>query len=181
MSALALQIIYHAFFTQLWVTELYSGKNLSQCSTIFSMQKKAIRIIKGCGNRVSCGHLFKKWKTLTLTSQCLLSLLMLVIQNKNLFLTNNENHNIDTRQRNNLYLPQANLTIYQRRAYYLGIKIFNNLPREITNVADNLKEFKTDLKQFLYTYSFYNFIHWKNILISHGLCIVFQNFWLYCP
>jgi len=93
-------------------------------------------------------------------------------QNKNLFLTNNENHNIDTRQRNNLYLPQANLTIYQRRAYYLGIKIFNNLPREITNVADNLKEFKTDLKQFLYTYSFYNFTHWKNILISHELCIV---------
>jgi hypothetical protein len=49
--------------------------------------------------------------------------------------------NIDTRQ-NNLYLPQANLTIYERGAYYLGIKIFNNLPREITNFADNLKEFK---------------------------------------
>jgi hypothetical protein len=28
--------------------------------------------------------------------------------NKNLFLTNNENHNLDNRQRNNLYLPQAN-------------------------------------------------------------------------
>jgi len=37
----------------------------------------------------------------------MLSLLMFVVQNKNFFLTNNENHNIDTRQRNNLYLPQA--------------------------------------------------------------------------
>jgi len=51
----------------------------------------------------------------------------------------NENHNIDTRQRNNLHLPQANLTIYQKGVYYSGIKIFNNLPLEIKNVADNQK------------------------------------------
>jgi hypothetical protein len=49
---------------------------------------------------------------------------MFVVQNKNIFLTNNENHNLDTRQRNNLYLPQANLTIYQTGAYYMGIKFF---------------------------------------------------------
>jgi len=84
-------------------------------------------------------------------------------------LTNNGNHNIDTRQRNNLYLPQANLTIYQRGAYYLGIKIFNNLPRKITNVADNLKEFKTDQNNF---YTRIHFTHWKNILINHEVCIV---------
>ena len=40
-----------------------------------------------------------------------------------------------TRQRNNLYLPQANLTIYQKGVYYSEIKIFNNLPLEIKNVA----------------------------------------------
>jgi len=50
----------------------------------------------------------------------MLSLLMFVVQNKNLFLTNNENHNLDTRQRNNLYLSQANLTIYPKGAYFLG-------------------------------------------------------------
>jgi len=52
-------------------------------------------------------------------------------------LTNNENHNLDTRQRNNLYLPQANLTIYHKGTYYFGITIFNNLSLEIKNVADN--------------------------------------------
>jgi hypothetical protein len=85
----------------------------------------------------------------------MLSLLMFVVQNKNFFLTNNENHNLDTRQRNSLYLPQANLTIYQKGVYYSGIKIFNNLPLEITNVAGNQKKFRTALKKFLYTYSFY--------------------------
>jgi len=62
---------------------------------------------------------------------------MFVVQNKTFFSTKNENHNLDTRQRNNLYLPQANLTIYQKAAYYSGIKIFNNLPLEIKNVAGN--------------------------------------------
>jgi len=65
---------------------------------------------------------------------------MLVVQNKNLFSTEIENPNIDTRQRNNLYLPQANLTIYQKGAYYSGIKIFHNLPLEIKNVTGNQKK-----------------------------------------
>ena len=63
-------------------------------------------------------------------------------------------HNIDTRQRNNLYLPQANLTIYQKGTYYSGREIFNNLPLEIKIVADNQKKFKCALKNFLYIYTF---------------------------
>jgi hypothetical protein len=39
-----------------------------------------------------------------------------------------------------LHLPQANLTIYQRGAQYLGIKIFNNLLLEIKIIADNQKK-----------------------------------------
>jgi hypothetical protein len=96
--------------------------------------------MEGCGNRVSCRNLFKKLEILPLTSQYMLSLLMFAVQNKNFFLTNNENYNIDTRQRNNLYLPQANLTIYQKGAYYSGIKIFNNLLLEIKIVTDNKKK-----------------------------------------
>jgi hypothetical protein len=82
--------------------------------------------MEGCGNRVLCRNLFKKLQILPLTSQYVLSLLMFVVQNKTFFSSNNENHNVDSRQRNNLYLPQANVTIYQKGAYYLGIKISNN-------------------------------------------------------
>ena len=78
----------------------------------------------------------------------MLSLLMLVVQNRTLFLTNTENYNLGTRQRNNLYLPQANLTIYQKAAYYSGIKFFNNLPLEIKNVVGNQKKFKIAFKKF---------------------------------
>jgi len=92
--------------------------NTSHSSIIFRLQKMAITIMEGCGNRVLCRNLFKKLQILPLTSQYMLSLLMFVVQNKNIFLTNNENHNLDTRQRNNLYCPQANLTIYRKGAYY---------------------------------------------------------------
>jgi len=95
--------------------------------------------MEGCGDRVLCKNLFKKLQILPLTSQYILYLLMFVVQTKNFFLTDNENHNLDTRHRNNLYLPQANVTIYQKQAYYLGIQIFNNLPLEIKNVSGKQK------------------------------------------
>ena len=67
---------------------------------------------------------------------------MFLVQNKNLFLRNNDNLSLDTRQRNNIYLPQANLTIYQKGAYYLEIKFSNNLPLEIKNFAGNQRKWK---------------------------------------
>ena len=81
---------------------------------------------------------------------------MFVVQNRTIFLTNTENYNLGTRQRNNLYLPQANLTIYQKGAYYSGVKVFNNLPSEIENVDGRQKKFIIALEKFLYTYSFYS-------------------------
>jgi hypothetical protein len=125
MSAWSLKIIYYASFHSVMSCGIIFWGSSSHSSVIFRLQKKkAIRIMEGCGNRVLCRNLCKKLKILPLTSQYMLSLLMFVVQNKSFFLTNNENHNIDTRQRYNLYLPQANLTIYQKGAYYSGTKIF---------------------------------------------------------
>ena len=94
--------------------------------------------MEGCGNGVSWKNLFKKLKILPLTSQYLLSSLMFVVQNKNLFSMNFENRNIDTRQKNNFYLPQANLTIYiyiyiyQKRDYYTREKTLIIYPWRLT-------------------------------------------------
>ena len=97
---------------------------------------------------------------------------MLVVQNIDLFSTNIENHNNDTRQTNNLYLPQANLTIYQKGAYYSGIKIFNNLPLEIKNVAGKQISLKLLWKN---VYTLIHFIQWKSTLVILELCTVSQN------
>jgi hypothetical protein len=59
--------------------------NLLHSFIIFRIQKKAIRFMEGCGNRVSCRNLFKKLQISALTSQYTSSLLMFVVQNKIFF------------------------------------------------------------------------------------------------
>ena len=101
MSASSLKVIYYAFFHSVMSYAIIFGGKSSHSSIIFRIQKKVIRIMEGCGNRVLCRNLFKKLQILPLTSQYMLSLVMFVVQNK-IFLTNNENHNLDIKQRNNL-------------------------------------------------------------------------------
>jgi len=135
-------MIYYAFFHLVMSYGIIFWGNSWHSSIILRSQKKVIRIMEGCRNRVSCRSLFKKFQILPLKSQYMLSLLMFVVQNKTLFLTNTENYNLDTSQRNNLYLPQANLTIYQKGAYYLGIKMFNNLPWRLRMLLVTRKNLK---------------------------------------
>jgi hypothetical protein len=83
-----------------------------------------------------------------LESQYTFSLLMFLVQNVTLFPSNLDSYTIVTRQKQNLYFPQANLTIYQKGVYYADIKIFNKLPIRIKNASSNLSKFKSVLKHF---------------------------------
>jgi hypothetical protein len=100
--------------------------------------------IMGCGNRDACRNIFKKLKILLLMSQYILSLLTLIVNNRNQFLINSEIHNTSTHARHssNLHLPSANLDIYQREVYYSSIKVFNSLTFNTTNISDNPRTFK---------------------------------------
>jgi len=121
MSASWLKIIYHDFFHSGRIYKTVFWGKLVNSSTIFSMQiKRQLELWKDVGLRVSCRNLFKKLQILPLTLQYLICLLMFVVRNKSLFSTNIENHNVDTRQRNKLYLPQANLTICKKELIIQG-------------------------------------------------------------
>jgi len=89
-------------------------------------------------------------------SHNILSLLFYMIKNKHLFTKNLEVHNHDTRSANNFHLPISNLTKYQKGAFYAGIKIFNNLPTHVKYVANEIQVFKSSLKRFLLSNSFYS-------------------------
>jgi len=89
LSASSLKMIFCAFFHLAMSYGIIFWGNSLHSYIIFRIQKKAIRIMEGCGNRVLCRNLFKKLQILPLTSQYVLS--MFIVQNKNLFLTNNEN------------------------------------------------------------------------------------------
>jgi len=79
-----------------------------------------------------------------------------VVNNRNHFIPNSVYHDSNTRHRNDLHLPQATLAMYQKRVYYLGIKVFNGLPRALKDISCKPYKFKIALRKFLQTCSFYS-------------------------
>jgi hypothetical protein len=119
------------------------------------IQKKIIRIITNSRNWDSCKELLKKLKILPSCSQYIFSLLLYIVNTKQLFMTNLEIHTINTRSSTNLHPPISNLT-FPKGAYYSGIKIFNDLPSDIKCLCNEIKLFRPALKRLLYTNSFYS-------------------------
>jgi hypothetical protein len=68
MSASVLKIIYHAFIHSVMSYGIIFWGDSSYSSTVFSMQKKGIRIMEGCGNGVLCRNLYRELQILRLTS-----------------------------------------------------------------------------------------------------------------
>jgi hypothetical protein len=78
------------------------------------------------------------------------------MKNRNIFTTNYDSHNIQTRQRNNFHLPSSSLTTYQNGAYFTGIKIFDKLPLELKQFVELPRKFKRTLRTYLVLHCFYS-------------------------
>jgi hypothetical protein len=72
--------IYNSLFHSAMHYGIIFWGNSSHSSAIFKM-KRVIRIIMECGFRESCRELFKELKILPLSSQCMFSLLLFVVNN----------------------------------------------------------------------------------------------------
>ena len=87
--------------------------------------------------RDSCSELLKKIRNTAL----ILSIYLLninIYDKKHLFFTNNQIHNIHMRFKTNLRPSTANLTKFQKEVYYSAIKIFNNSPHNIKDLANEI-------------------------------------------
>jgi len=90
MSQDALKSIYSSYFHSLITYGIIFWGNSSYSSHIFQLQKRAVRIITGSRPRDACRELFKHLRILPLQSQYILSVLLFVVDNKNLFHVNSE-------------------------------------------------------------------------------------------
>jgi len=79
-----------------------------------------MRIVTNLSKNASCLQPFKEFNILPVPSQYTLSLLLFITKNKDQFMTNSQIYRITTRQTSDLYVPAANLTIYQKGVYYQG-------------------------------------------------------------
>jgi hypothetical protein len=146
---------FNSAFKGLMTYGLIFWGNSHYSNIIFRLQKRIIRIIVWIRCRDSCREYFKKLKILPLQSLYILSLLIFVVDNGDYFKVNSEIRNINTRKKLTLHLPISNLSVYQKKTYYSGIKVFNSLPSQIKDLSHNKNQFKHALKNFLYFYSFY--------------------------
>jgi hypothetical protein len=53
--------------------------------------------------------------------------------------------------------------LYQKVNYSFGIKVFNNLPPSLKSLIDNIKQFKSVLKNYLHAHSFYSVDESSNV------------------
>jgi hypothetical protein len=94
---------------------------------------------------------------LPLQSQYIYSLLSYMVNNMDSYQFIFDIHNRNTRQgyNFNLHQPSAHRSLYLKGAYYMGIRVFNNLPVSIKQLYNNPIGFKLALKKFLCHHSFY--------------------------
>ncbi|PNF44137.1 hypothetical protein B7P43_G03190, partial [Cryptotermes secundus] len=156
MSGSSLVKIYHSLFHSILSYGIIFWGQATNTKKLFLIQKKAVRLMTGYSNRHSCRNLFRQLGILPLKSQYIYSVLLFVSKNSKLFTTNHDAHNLQTRQRSNLYLPTSTLTLYQKGVYFTGIKLFNNLPLEIKGMVGKYKQFKISLRRYLITHCFYD-------------------------
>ena len=136
-------------------------RNSPHSTVICKIQKRIIRIMTKSRSRDSCRRFFQRLEILPLHSQYIFSVLLFVVKNKDLYTTNQEIRNINTRSNINLHPPVCNLTIFQKGAYFSDIKLFNHLPQKqkVSQTRQNYLNLRW--KGFL-TYT--HFIQWRIIL-----------------
>jgi hypothetical protein len=156
MTEDTLKIIYHSYVHSIITYGIIFWGNSPHSTHVFKVQKRIIRIMTKSRWRDSCRQLFKRLQILPLQSQYILSTLLFVVKNKDLFPTNQEIHNINTRYNTNLHPPICNLMIFQKGVYFSSIKLFNHLSPNIKTLSKEIKLFKPALKRFLFLHSFYS-------------------------
>jgi hypothetical protein len=111
-----LTTIYFSYVHSIITSGIILWGNSPDSYNIFKLQKRATRIIMNAGNRVSCHELFKKLNILPLYSY-ILSLLLYVVKNTDVFITNSDVHTNNTQHRSDFHPPSINLTKYQKGVY----------------------------------------------------------------
>jgi IS1 family transposase len=102
--------------------------NSPNSEMIFTSHKRTVRIIAGVKSRNSCRNLFVSLDILPLPCEYIFTSMSFVVNHQEYFQKNSAIHSVNTRNRDRLRRPTANLSCFQKSAYYVGIKIFNSLP-----------------------------------------------------
>lgn len=129
--------------------------NSTDAPSLFTLQKKLIRIITNIDQTDSCKPYFQKHKILTLVSIYILELCKLVRKYPDSYNTRGDiQTNYSLRHKNRLNLPPSCLKLHSSSPYSMSIKIYNKLPEDIKQ-QNKTSIFLNKLKQYLIKKSYY--------------------------
>jgi hypothetical protein len=136
--------------------EIIDWGNSCDSKKVFTLWNKIVRILMGIQSHNSCRDLFKRLELLTLPCVYIFSLINVITNNKQ-FQTKADVNSVNTRCKHYLPKPTANLSYFQKSAYYAGIKIFSNLPSDLESLMNEKILIKVALKLYLNPRSFYKY------------------------
>jgi hypothetical protein len=158
----ALRMIFFSVHSIISYGIIFLGTSANS-KIVFKIQRRIIGVIMNSDIKDSCA-LFKKLYILPFYSQYIFSILLFVVRNRGLFRTNSDVHNLNIRTNFDLHSPTANLTLFQKRICYSGIKMYKQLPVSLKQLSYDVNKFKLALQKCLFTDSFYSleeYFTWK--------------------
>lgn len=154
VSTETLVTAYHSLIHSVISYAILVWGHASSASSVFSMQRRAIRVIAGLKFRDDCKSKLIELKILTVPCTYILQCLIYIKNNLSTYTTRDEIHSYQTRHRNNLATNYLRLTKTRDGTAYWGLKFYNALPPEIKLLTEI--PFKNRIKQFLVHNAFYS-------------------------
>lgn len=140
--------LYHAYVESRLRYGVCFWGNSTLSQKLFVAQKGILRTIEGVPSTHSCRGIFTRYRVLTLPSLFVLELCIYVYNKRTCFSLVRDVHGVNTRYKNNFYIPFSKLTVVHKSPDYLGLKLFNILPNDIRTAPD-IVSFKVGLKRHL--------------------------------
>lgn len=153
------KMIYNSFILPHFdfCSTLYIGHTQAQLKQLQKLQNRALRIILNCEFRTETKYMLDTLKMMSVKQRWMFNLMTFIFKIKNnlapKYLTqklkyNNDTHNLNTRNKNELRLPNIKSKFARNTIFYNGIKMYNTLPPVLKHET-NIKKFKINLEQYI--------------------------------
>lgn len=148
------KMAYYGLFHSVCTYGLLAWGHSSHAARVFSLQRRAVRIVAGVKYRDDVRPFFISLKILTIPCQYILECLLYIYKNSSCYTLVEETHSYNTRHRFDVQMDFLRLRTSCNATRHFAPAFFNRLPLRIRNMP--LKQFKNKIKQFLLNKGFYS-------------------------
>uniref|UniRef100_A0A1Y1M4P4 Reverse transcriptase domain-containing protein n=1 Tax=Photinus pyralis TaxID=7054 RepID=A0A1Y1M4P4_PHOPY len=145
---------YYGYFHSIMCYAIITWGHASGVKRIFSIQRRAIRIVTDLDYRTCCKHKFIELGILTIPCIYILNCILHVATNLSTYRLRNLSYEYDTRNKNNIRSNQLRLNTSKNCSHYYGIQFYNKLPQSYRSLS--VKELKKTVTSYLKLNAFYS-------------------------